>query len=262
MVLRQKGKAIIMTNKEIEFTKNLEKIVKIAKEQDNFLATNQVEEVFQEQGLSEEQMTFVYEYLNKNKIGVDETIDLDSYLTKEDKDYLSLYIEELNQIEELSEGQKHAVTLSAMSGDQAAKNNLIEIFLPKVIELSKLFVGQGVLVEDLIGEGNLALSLGVEMLRDLEKPEEVEPTLGKIMLDAMETYIYDNTKVGEADKVAREKADFLQEKSKEIAQLLHRKISVEELARETDTSLDEILDIMQITAGALEYVEDTQDGTK
>lgn len=251
-----------MTNKELEFTKQLENLMNIAKDQENLVSTNQVEEIFQGLDLSEGQMGFVYEYLSKNKIGVDEIIDLDSYLTKEDKDYLGIYIEELDQLKELSEEEKQAVTLSAMAGEQGSKINLIEIFLPKVIELSKLFVGQGVFVEDLIGEGNLALSLGVEMLGALEKPEEVEPMLGKIMIDAMEAYILENTEIGEADRVAREKANFLQEKSKELADLLLRKITPEELAKETDMSLDEILDIFRITGGKLEYVEDKHDGNE
>ena len=35
---------------------------------------------------------------------------------------------------------------------------LIEIHLADVAEIAKLYAGQGVLLEDLVGEGNLALS--------------------------------------------------------------------------------------------------------
>lgn len=249
-----------MTNKELEFTKRLEELKTLAKEQGNLVTTFQVETLLQELELTETQMSFVYEYLKKHKIGVDEEVDLDSYLTKEDKDYLEVYLEELEGLEQVTEGEKYAITMSAMAGELDSKMQLIEIYLLKVVELSKLYTEQGVFVEDLIGEGNLALSLGVELLGALETPDEAEGMLGKLMMDAMENYIIENTEASQADKVALEKANFLKEKSKEIAELLQRKISPEELANEAAVSLDEILDILRITGGNLEYVEEAEDG--
>ena len=62
------------------------------------------------------------------------------------------------------EGEKEAVTISAMAGDRDAQKRLIEIYIPKVVEVAKLYAGQGVFVEDLIGEGNLAVTIGVTQL--------------------------------------------------------------------------------------------------
>ena len=39
-----------------------------------------------------------------------------------------------------------------MAGDADAKHRMIEIFLPQVAEIAKLYAGQGVFLEDLIGE--------------------------------------------------------------------------------------------------------------
>ena len=54
--------------------------------------------------------------------------------------------------------------MGAMAGDNAAKTKVLEMMLSDIVDLAKLYAGQGVYVEDLIGEGNVALSLGVEML--------------------------------------------------------------------------------------------------
>ena len=51
-----------------------------------------------------------------------------------------------------------------MAGETDAQQRLIEIHLADVAEIAKLYAGQGVLLEDLVGEGNLALSFGVTML--------------------------------------------------------------------------------------------------
>ena len=53
-----------------------------------------------------------------------------------------------------------------MAGDADAKHRMIEIFLPQVAEIAKLYAGQGVFLEDLIGEGNVALTMAAEMLAD------------------------------------------------------------------------------------------------
>ena len=102
-------------DKELLFGKTLEAVRKKAKEQGNVIAKEDVELAFAELDLSEDQLALVYEYLKKHKIGIGEPVDLDDYLEKEDIDYLALYLEELKGLPQLSEGQREAVTLSAMA---------------------------------------------------------------------------------------------------------------------------------------------------
>lgn len=79
--------------------------------------------------------------------------------------------------------------MSAMAGDSLAQEKLCTAYLPQVVDVAKLYAGQGVYLEDLIGEGNVAVAMGVKMLGALEKPSEAEGMLGKMMMDAMEDYI-------------------------------------------------------------------------
>ena len=128
------------------------------------LTSEQISEAFESLSLTEEQMGLIHEYLNKNHIGIDTPAEQNANLSSEDTNYLNMYLEELKDLPEVSDGEKRAVMMSALAQDNSACNKLIEIFLPQVVEIAKLYAGQGALVEDLIGEGNVALSMGVTML--------------------------------------------------------------------------------------------------
>ena len=173
-------------NKEVLFAQTLEQVRKTAKEQGNCISEEQVKDAFAELDLSGEQLQMVFDYLLKHKIGIGQPMDPDEFLTDEEKDYLQEYLDEVAELPTYTDGEKLAFSMSAMAGEADAQQRLIEIHLADVAEIAKLYAGQGVLLEDLVGEGNLALSFGVTMLGSLEKPQEVEGMLGKMIMDAMD----------------------------------------------------------------------------
>ncbi len=157
--------------------------------------------------LGEEQMNMVYDYLHQRKIGVGEPVDLDAYLEPEERDYLDAYLEALQELPEVSDGEREAITLSAMAGDGDARNRLIQLYLPEVAEIAKLYAGQGVYLEDLIGEGNVAVTAGVTMLGALEHASEAQGMLGKMIMDAMEDYIAQNAEEVKKDRKILDKVN-------------------------------------------------------
>lgn len=243
-------------NKEILFAQTLEKVKKVAKEQGNVIAKEQVEEAFLELDLTEEQLAMVFDYLHKHKIGIGEPVNLDDYLSEEEVDYLEEYLQQLKELPEFSEGEKEAITLSAMAGDLNAQNQLIQIFLPQVVEIAKLYAGQGVFLEDLIGEGNVAVTMGVSMLGAMEHAAEAQGMLGKMIMDAMEDYISENVEEVKKDRKIADKVNKVAEKANELAEDLHRKVTVEELIEETGMSRKAVMDAIRITAGKIESLEE------
>ena len=242
-------------NKELEFAKKLEAVRKLAKAQGNMLSQEQVEEAFSEIGITGAQLEPVFQYLKTKNIGIGEPINIEEVLAPEDKDYLTEYVESLKELPILSEGEKRAYAMSAMAGDGVGKLNIINLFLPQVVDIAKLYSGQGVLLEDLIGEGNVALATGVEMLGCLEDPEEVDGMLGKMIMDAMEDYIAENTEAKKADMQVVDKVNQISDQAKELAETLHRKITVEELAQETGMEEEEIQEAIQFSGNKIEYFE-------
>ena len=241
--------------KELLFAKTLEYIKSVAKEQNHIVSKEQVEAAFAPLDFGPEQLEMVYDYLRKQKIGIEEAIDPDAFLSEEDVDYLDTYLEELTYLPEVSAGEREAITLSAMAGDRDAQNRLIELFLPQVVEIAKLYAGQGAYLEDLIGEGNVALAMGVSMLGALENASEAEGMLAKMIMDGMEEYIGISLEQAKEDQKKAELVNKVSDAAKELSEDLRRKITPFELAKETEMDIEDIEEAIRLSGDTIEYFE-------
>lgn len=246
-------------NREVLFAQTLEKVRTMAKDQGNCVSEEQVQEAFAALDLNQEQLQMVFDYLVKHKVGIGQPVNMDDYLTDEEKDYLQNYLDEIAGLPEYSTGEMEAYTIAAMAGEMEAQQKLIQAYLRDVIDIAKLYAGQGVFLEDLIGEGNVALAMGVNMLGSLEKPSEAQGMLAKLMMDAMEEYISENAANEKTDKKVEDKVNLVAEKARELAEDLHRKITPEELAAETGLSLKIILDACRMSGFKIEDIEYAED---
>lgn len=238
--------------KEILFAKTLELVKRTAKEQGNCISAEQVEEAFGPLALSGEQMDMVYAYLHQRKIGVGKPVDPEEYLAPEEKDYLDNYLEALRDLPQVSDGEREAITLSAMAGDADARNRLTELYLPEVVEIAKLYAGQGVFLEDLIGEGNVAMTMGVTMLGALEHASEAQGMLGKMIMDAMEEYIAETAEETKKDQRILDKVNKVAKAANELYAELHRKVTIEEVIQESGLSRRAIEDAIRMSGDKIE----------
>lgn len=244
-----------MDSKETLFLQSLQELKDLAFEQGNMVTEEQLAAFEQDVELSAIQKELIQDYLKTNKIGIGSVLDDEERMDQADFDYLTTYMEELEGLDIATDGEKRAVSMSAIAADRDAKHRLIEIFLPQVVEVAKLYTGQGVDLADLIGEGNVALALGVDMLGCLESPDEVDGMLGKMIMDAMERLITEE--VGEKktdDKVLR-LTNKVAEASVSLAADLGRKVTIEELAREMNLKEEDIKKAVRISAKHMEYIE-------
>ncbi len=72
-------------------------------------------------------------------------------------DSLRLYLREISRIPLLSAQSELELARRIERGDRYARNHLIEANLRLVVSIAKKYVGQGLALEDLIGEGNIGL---------------------------------------------------------------------------------------------------------
>ena len=243
-------------NKELLFAKTLEEVRSLAKEQGNCVSEEQVIKAFAPLDMNEEQMQMVYDYLLQHKIGIGAPLAYEDYLTEEERDYLQEYLNEVDAIPTCSEGEKTAITISAMAGDIQAQKRLIELYLKDVPEIAALYAGQGVFLEDLIGEGNVALAMGVTMLGSLETPQEAQGMLGKLLMDAMEEYIKENADNKKADQRLVKRINEVAKKASDLAEEMGRKVSVEELSGESGLSEKVIRDAMRMSGYKIDDIVD------
>lgn len=246
-------------NKEKEFAETLKYVTRTARENRNVISMEQLRDAFSELDLDDKQMDMVVDYLHKHNIGVDEAIDTDENLTEEESSYLNEYLESIQGLPRLSEGEKEAVSMAAIAGDKEAQNKLIQHYLPLVVDVARMYSEQGVYLEDLIGEGNVALTKGVTMLEAVGEPDEVEAFLYNLMLNSMERIIEDNlredTGMQKVLKLVQEVAD----KAGELAEDLRRKVTVEELMEETGWDEDKIRSAIKFSGDNIEDLDSGKD---
>ena len=72
-------------------------------------------------------------------------------------DSLRLYLREISRIQLLTAAKESYLAERTEQGDKEARNKLIEANLRLVVSIAKKYVGQGLSLEDLIGEGNIGL---------------------------------------------------------------------------------------------------------
>ncbi|WP_022773967.1 RNA polymerase sigma factor region1.1 domain-containing protein [Butyrivibrio sp. AE2015] len=249
-----------LENKEKEFAAILKNVTRTARENKNIITSEEVKEAFSDLELDEKQFEMVFEYLKSHKIGVDEeAVFTDEDLSEEEKNYLDDYIESLNALPEFSDGEKEAITIAALAGEKDAQEKLITMYLPLVVDVARMYSEQGVFLEDLIGEGNVALTKGVTMLDAVGEPSEVESFLYKLMLDAMENIIQENLAEDTGSQKVLKLVQEVADKAKELADDLRRKVSVKELMDETGWDEDKIRSAIKFSG---DNIEDLDSGEK
>jgi len=109
--------------------------------------------------MSIEDQEAVYEAEKMMEVGRDgsreiESVDLGGLAQS---DSLRLYLHEIARFPLLSAGREVLLAERAEAGEREARNQLIEANLRLVVSIAKKYVGQGLSLEDLIGEGNIGL---------------------------------------------------------------------------------------------------------
>ena len=244
---------------EKEFSKALTGLLDIAKAQNGMVEKDQIEAAFKEFGLDDNTMGLVLDYLKEKHVGIGAPIDAEEYLSDEETNYLSIYLEELEALPAVSEGEKEAITYSAMAGDKDAQNRLVEVYLPDVVQIAKLYAGQGVMLEDLIGEGNVTLAMGVSMLGALEKASEAQGMLGKLIMDGMEDLIAESVEESKKDNKIADKVNKIAQKADELSEAYQKKVTVEELMEETGFSRKAITDAIRMSGYKIESIEGNEE---
>lgn len=244
---------------EQQFREQLAALTALAKEQKMCISEEQIASYFPEVSENEPQKKLLLEYLNAQKISVGEKADVDEFLSMEDKDYLEEYMESLSLIEPIDRKTMKEIMLSATAGDEQAQQVVLSQFLLQAVELSKLYAGQGILIEDLIGEGNLALTLAVQNLGCLEAEgdiwEEVNGFLGKCMMEAMERLINEEADEKNIDQQIVDKVNRVADVARELSEEMRRKVSPEEICSNSELTLDDVEEAMKLSSNLIETIE-------
>ena len=177
-------------NHEVKFIEKLNALKELAHTKKNVLEYQEINNFFGDMELDEEKMEKIIEYLENNGIDVfqisDDKDDVDDDIilgmeadgegNEEDienidlsvpdgvsiEDPVRMYLKEIGKVPLLSADEEVELAKRMEEGDAEAKKKLAEANLRLVVSIAKRYVGRGMLVLDLIQEGNLGLIKAVE----------------------------------------------------------------------------------------------------
>ncbi len=293
-----------MQDKE-NFLAMLAAIVDLAKAQDNIITMDEIKELLDDSAFTAEQMGHVYEYLAANQIRIqgyirnikadDEDVNITSidnatesdneqeYLDEESKkalqelkereerfekeeaSYIKMYLEDLEAISPMVDGEMDMLINSLRKGNRSAKERLLELHLREVVDIARSYKGKGLFVGDLIQEGNIGLMTALEEIctgANRVPTESIPDTLEYIanrIRESMEFVIHEQ----QDDKILEnrivEKINFISSCVKDLAEEFGREATLDELVEFTKLEKSEIADIMELAKDALSVSNDEEE---
>lgn len=244
---------------EVKFLEKLNGLLKMAKDNASQITIEEVKAYFSEDALTEEQMDLVFEYLLAQKVSVMGYVKMNSEseveFTEEEQAYLKEYQQILDEIRPEAPGEITDVIRRAVANDDMAKARLIELYMPRVIEIAKELYSPEVFLGDLIQEGNLGLVLGVDVLEDVESAHRI--IIGQIQ-QSMQFLLEEQAELTSRDKKMIEKVENLDKSIQTLTEELGRKVTIDELAVYMGLEVEEIEDILKL-AGEDTETEESQE---
>lgn len=237
---------------EQSFIKNITELKDTAIFQGGYITRSQIEEVFG--NLSGEQEKVLTQYFKENNIGIGEALEAEDTLSEEDLSHINLYLEEIEGLDAIDEDMKRVLIMSAMNGDNVAREKLTASYLKSIADLARLYSGQGVDISDLIGEGNVALAAAMNMLGSIEDPSECDALVTRTAMNAMEELVGVEKEETEALEHTMARIMNVLNKAREMNEELNRKISSAELCAEMDIDEEELKQLMLLSKDIADYV--------
>ena len=221
-----------MEQNQTNFANILEELRDTARLQGNMLKSEQISGAFGQWQLDDAKLALIHDYFRSNHIGIDEPGDVEENLSGDDVNFLEMYLKELQELPPVSDGEKRAVIMSALADDSDA------------------------LVEDLIGEGNVAAATAVTMLGCVEMIDEVEGFIGKMIMNAMEELIREDADNRQIDENVLNRVNEVNDKAKELYDTLLRKVTIKEVADELNITEEEVREAVKFSVNGISYIED------
>lgn len=241
-----------MENKII-FREMLTEIKKAADEAGNRISHDKIKEMLKGLPLEESHFQMIYDYLAQQNIRVAESEEEAMELPDEDQQKsLSIYLEELEKLEQESFEEEQKLLERAIGGDEKAKKHLIEGYLPLICEMASEYDGTELPVEDLIQEGNLGLLLAMETIDAFQNAAACRAHILNGINKAMEAAINGTQDLKKNNDGIVSRVNHLNEAVQNLERDLEHKVSAQELSAYLDMPMEEIEDLLRMSGDQIE----------
>ncbi len=264
------------------FMEALDAIKEYASVKGSPITKEDIEQYFKGLTLDEQQLNMVYQYIADVKVPDSETVfeqeeDVVMLSAKDyenDKKYIEMYMNDLERIESLSDTTRAFLLINIVEdNDNQSLKILSESILCKIVEWIEPYRNKGVLSSDLIQEANLAMmgymsekrflnhsdwkeqikeGLTDDLLSVLNKmEEEIKQEIEGALMMMIDEQTSSNKMAG---KVLY-KVNFVNDWALRLKEELGRNPTVEEIAKKTGISVDNVRQAIHFTADNMEFID-------
>ena len=262
-----------------EFSQMLDQLVEQARSKDLKLDFGEINEFFTGYDINADAIEQIYNYLETNGIevipgmieeppsniddfdddldidddgfekeGNEENIDLSAIDLLEGvgtEDPVRMYLKEIGTVSLLSPEEELELAKKKQSGDEKAKQRLIEANLRLVVSIAKRYTGRGMSFLDLVQEGNLGLIKGVEKF-DYRKGFKLSTYATWWIRQSVTRALADQARTIRVPVHMVETINKMSKMQRKLTLELGYEPSVPELAKALDMTEDKVMEIMQI----------------
>jgi RNA polymerase primary sigma factor len=238
-----------------------------------FLTFDQIARCLEEIDVTKEQMQELHAYLDEQGIDV---VDVDDQPAKSENgtveraaedaavarpdqpkkvevdltvepslDSLRLYLRSIGRVNLLTAAQEVTLARRIERGDMAAKQQMIEANLRLVVSIAKSYLGRGLTFLDLIQEGSMGLIRAVEKF-DYRRGYKFSTYATWWIRQAVTRAIADKGRTIRIPVHMVEKLNKVVHVERQLVQQLGREPTPDEIARELETSVREVRDVLRM----------------
>ena len=242
----------------------VESLLSKGKKNGGTLTYGELVEALQTQDLSPDEIDSMYDTFSRKGIEIiddsnsedqqddevedkDEEVEIDLSVPEgvSIDDPVRMYLKEIGRVPLLTAEEEVALAKRMQDGDEEAQKRLAEANLRLVVSIAKRYVGRGMLVLDLIQEGNLGLIKAVEKF-DYTKGYKFSTYATWWIRQAITRAIADQARTIRIPVHMVETINKLIRVSRQLLQQLGREPVPEEIAKEMDISVERVREIMKI----------------
>lgn len=228
-----------------------------AEQRENRLTQEDMKEFFRDMNLSEEQHQLVYAYLASKRIRV-EGVEMpvvpqqETAYTEEEQTFLNQYRKDMKAVRKQPEDSLSELFEKASDGEEKAKRILTEHYMDRVLSIAEEYAHRGLLLQDLVQEGNLGLMIGIGTLGLMEEGLSWETHLEKEIRRAIRAALDEQEDSRSTGEQVTEKLNRLADAITELTEELGRQAAPEEVSLYLDMPMEELEDLLRIAGETIE----------
>lgn len=241
-----------------EFLRQMEQLVDFARTKENQLTKEEVADYCSDFSLSEDKLELIYAYLREHQVhvvgyeGETHVSSSESEKTQKDSQYIAIYRKELRGLPSYTKEETEALYESLRQGDETVIGTVIEAHLQRVLALAGKYRDRGVLLEDLIQEGNLELTTCVAMLCGNKEVVDYKKAIDHAVRSRLIELVDGELSSMDSITMVLGRVNLLLEATRTLAKEYGRVATLEELSEFTHMDAEEIRMYVDLSRNEIE----------